>query len=402
MKKECIAMLLAGGQGSRLHVLTGDMAKPAVPFGGKFRIIDFPLSNCANSGIDTVGVLTQYRPLELNNYIGNGQPWELDRTNGGVHILPPYQSATGAVWYKGTANAIYQNIGFIDQYQPEYVVILSGDHIYKMDYSEMLRRHKESDAACTISVMEVPWEEASRFGIMSVDGEDNITEFAEKPREPKSNLASMGIYVFTWKKLREYLIADEADPASDNDFGKNIIPTMLKNGEKMAAYRFEGYWKDVGTLDSLWDANMDMLSPGSGLNLLDKKWRIYGRAPTCPPTYIGAQGDVGNSAIAKGCTVLGEVKNSVLSTGTCVDEGAEVSYSVVMPGAVIEKGAKVSYAIIGEGCRIGENAVVGGAPGSVDFDHWGIAVVGPHAQVRDGQVIQPNMMLGEDGKEVRR
>ena len=402
MKKECIAMLLAGGQGSRLYVLTGDMAKPAVPFGGKYRIIDFPISNCINSGIDTVGVLTQYRPLELNSYIGSGQPWDLDGSTGGVHILPPYQGSKGGTWYKGTANAIYQNIGFIDLYDPEYVVILSGDHIYKMDYSDMVARHKEANAACTVSVMEVPWEEASRFGIMSVDGEDNITEFAEKPREPKSNLASMGIYVFTWKKLREYLIADEADPASDNDFGKNIIPTMLKNGEKMAAYRFEGYWKDVGTLDSLWDANMDMLSPGSGLNLLDKKWRIYGRTPTCPPTYIGAQGDVGNSAIATGCTVLGEVKNSVLSTGTCVDEGAEVSYSVVMPGAVIGKGAKVSYAIIGEGCRIGENAVVGGAPGSVDFDHWGIAVVGPHAQVRDGQVIQPNMMLGEDGKEVRR
>ena len=402
MKKECVAMLLAGGQGSRLYVLTGNMAKPAVPFGGKFRIIDFPLSNCTNSGIDTVGVLTQYRPLELNGYIGSGQPWELDRMYGGVHILPPYQSATGAVWYKGTANAIYQNMGFVDLYDPEYVLVLSGDHIYKMDYSDLLRRHKEAKAACTISVMEVPWEEASRFGIMSVDGADLITEFAEKPKEPKSNLASMGIYVFTWSKLKAYLTADEADPRSDNDFGKNIIPTMLAAGETMAAYRFDGYWKDVGTLDSLWDANMDMLSPGSGLNLLDKKWRIYGRAPTCPPTYIGAQGDVGNSAVAKGCTVLGEVKNSVLSTGTCVDEGAEVSYSVVMPGAVIGKGAKVSYAIIGEGCRIGENAVVGGAPGSVDFDHWGIAVVGPHAQIRDGQVIQPNMMLGEDGKEVRR
>ena len=403
MKKHCIAMLLAGGQGSRLYALTAKVAKPSIPFGGKYRIIDFPLSNCANSGIDTVGVLTQYQPLLLNRYIGSGQAWDLDSIDGGVYILPPYQSAgERGSWFSGTANAIYQNIAFVDRYDPEYVAVLSGDHIYKMDYSDMLRRHKEAGAACTISVMEVPWEEASRFGIMSVDGEDNITEFAEKPREPKSNLASMGIYVFTWKKLREYLIADEADPASDNDFGKNIIPTMLKNGEKMAAYRFEGYWKDVGTLDSLWDANMDMLSPGSGLNLLDKKWRIYGRTPTCPPTYIGAQGDVGNSAIAKGCTVLGEVKNSVLSTGTCVDEGAEVSYSVVMPGAVIGKGAKVSYAIIGEGCRIGENAVVGGAPGSVDFDHWGIAVVGPHAQVRDGQVIQPNMMLGEDGKEVRR
>ena len=402
MKKECIAMLLAGGQGSRLYVLTGDMAKPAVPFGGKYRIIDFPLSNCTNSGIDTVGVLTQYRPLELNSYIGSGQPWDLDGSTGGVHILPPYQGSKGGTWYKGTANAIYQNIGFIDLYDPEYVVILSGDHIYKMDYSDMVKRHEEANAACTISVMEVPWSEASRFGIMAVDGDDMITEFAEKPKEPKSNLASMGIYVFSWQALRKYLTEDEADPNSDNDFGKNIIPKMLADGQKMTAYRFEGYWKDVGTLDSLWDANMDMLSPGSGLNLLDKKWRIYGRTPTCPPTYIGAQGDVGNSAIAKGCTVLGEVKNSVLSTGTCVDEGAEVSYSVVMPGAVIGKGAKVSYAIIGEGCRIGENAVVGGAPGSVDFDHWGIAVVGPHAQVRDGQVIQPNMMLGEDGKEVRR
>ena len=402
MAKEIVAMILAGGRGSRLYALTQKTAKPAVSFGGKYRIVDFPLSNCVNSNIDTVGIATQYQPQKLNEYIGNGQPWDLDRLHGGVHTLPPYEQAKGTDWYKGTANAIYQNIQFLEDYDPEYVLILSGDHIYKMDYSDMLRRHKETGADCTISVMEVPWEEASRFGIMSVDGEDNITEFAEKPREPKSNLASMGIYVFTWKKLREYLIADEADPASDNDFGKNIIPTMLKNGEKMAAYRFEGYWKDVGTLDSLWDANMDMLSPGSGLNLLDKKWRIYGRTPTCPPTYIGAQGDVGNSAIAKGCTVLGEVKNSVLSTGTCVDEGAEVSYSVVMPGAVIGKGAKVSYAIIGEGCRIGENAVVGGAPGSVDFDHWGIAVVGPHAQVRDGQVIQPNMMLGEDGKEVRR
>ena len=401
MKKECVAMLLAGGQGSRLYVLTGNMAKPAVPFGGKFRIIDFPLSNCTNSGIDTVGVLTQYRPLELNSYIGNGQPWELDRINGGVHILPPYQSADGAVWYKGTANAIYQNIGFVDLYDPEYVLALSGDHIYKMDYSDMLRRHKEAQADCTISVMEVPWEDASRFGIMNVDGADNITEFEEKPKNPKSNLASMGIYIFTWQKLRQYLIDDEADPRSENDFGKNIIPEMLRAGEKLVAYRFEGYWKDVCTLDSLWDANMDMLSPGSGLNLLDKKWRIYGRTPTCPPTYIGPAGDVGNSAIAKGCTVLGEVKNSVLSYGTTVGEGAEVSYSVVMPGAVIEPGAKVSYAIVGEKCRVGRNAVVGGTPGSVDFDKWGIAVLGPGTAVAAGETIEPKMMLGVSGKEVR-
>ena len=309
MKKECVAMLLAGGQGSRLYVLTGDMAKPAVPFGGKFRIIDFPLSNCTNSGIDTVGVLTQYRPLELNAYIGSGQPWELDRLDGGVHILPPYQSATGATWFKGTANAIYQNIGFVDLYDPEYVAVLSGDHIYKMDYSQML----------------------SRFGIMAVDENDLITEFAEKPREPKSNLASMGIYIFTWSKLRAYLIADEADPASENDFGKNVIPAMLAAGEKMAAYRFDGYWKDVGTLDSLWDANMDMLAPGSGLNLLDRRWPIYSRTPSCPPAFVGPDADVGNSAIAKGCDVRGEVKNSVLSYDTTIGEGASVAYSVLMP-----------------------------------------------------------------------
>ena len=321
--------------------------------------------------------------------------------HGGVHILPPYQSATGAVWYKGTANAIYQNMGFVDLYDPEYVLVLSGDHIYKMDYSDMLRRHKEAGAACTISVMEVPWEEASRFGIMSVDGDDHITEFAEKPKEPKSNLASMGIYIFTWSKLKAYLTADEADPQSENDFGKNIIPAMLSAGEVMAAYRFEGYWKDVGTLDSLWDANMDMLSPGSGLNLLDKSWPIYSRTPTCPPTFVGPNGDIGNSAVAKGCTILSEVKNTVLSYGSSVGEGAQVSYSVVMPNATIEAGAKVSYAIVGEGCHVGKNAVVGGNPGSVDFDQWGIAVLGPRTTVPDGGVVEPKMMLGANGKEVR-
>ena len=404
MKKECIAMLLAGGQGSRLYVLTGDMAKPAVPFGGKFRIIDFPLSNCANSGIDTVGVLTQYRPLELNQYVGNGQPWELDRRHGGVHILPPYQSATGAVWYKGTANAIYQNIGFVDLYDPDYVAILSGDHIYKMDYDRMLRLHKEKGAACTISVMEVPWEEASRFGIMAVDGEDNIVEFAEKPKEPKSNLASMGIYIFSWKKLREYLIADEANENSDNDFGKNIIPTMLNDGEKMVAYRFEGYWKDVGTLDSLWDANMDMLTPDSGLNLLDDSWPIRGRNEGCPPTYVGEKADIGNSAVARGCTLLGEVKNSVLSTGTTVGEGAVVTYSVVMPGAVIEAGAQVHYAIVGENCRIGVGAVVGAPPDQAeDPEQWGIAVLGPRTCVAAGEKVAPKTMLDKHhGEEAAR
>ena len=401
-KKTCVAMLLAGGQGSRLGVLTKKVAKPAVPYGGKYRIIDFPLSNCTNSGIDTVGVLTQYMPLELNSYIGSGAPWDLDLSTGGVFVLPPYQTGKTGDWYRGTANAIYQNMAFIEQYDPDYVLILSGDHIYKMDYNAMLQYHIRKGADATIAVRPVPWEEASRFGIMNTDADDNIVEFEEKPKQPKSNKASMGIYIFSWAKLRAYLTADEADKTSANDFGKNIIPAMLNDKQVMVAYNFEGYWKDVGTIESLWEANMDLLSVPMPIDLHDKKWRIYGRAPTCPPTYIGAQGDVGNSAIAKGCTVLGEVKNSVLSTGTCVDEGAEVSYSVVMPGAVIGKGAKVSYAIIGEGCRIGENAVVGGAPGSVDFDHWGIAVVGPHAQVRDGQVIQPNMMLGEDGKEVRR
>ena len=394
MKKECVAMLLAGGQGSRLYVLTGDMAKPAVPFGGKFRIIDFPLSNCTNSGIDTVGVLTQYRPLELNSYIGNGQPWELDRMNGGVHILPPYQSATGASWYKGTANAIYQNIGFVDMYDPDYVVVLSGDHIYKMDYSDMLRRHKEAEADCTIAVMEVPWDEAFRFGIMNVDETDTIVEFEEKPKNPKSNLASMGIYIFSWQKMRAYLIADENDETSSNDFGKNIIPNMLNAGEKMVAYRFEGYWKDVGTLDSLWDANMDMLSPASGLNLLDKEWPIYGRTPSCPPAFVGEKSDVGNSAIAKGCVIEGEVKNSVLSVNVTVKEGAQVSYSVLMPGAVVEEGAVVQYAILGENAVVAKGAKVGAAPETAeDPAQWGIAVLGPNTKLAENEVVAAKTML---------
>ena len=396
-------MLLAGGQGSRLYVLTGDMAKPAVPFGGKFRIIDFPLSNCTNSGIDTVGVLTQYRPLELNSYIGSGVPWDLDGSTGGVHILPPYMGSQGGTWYKGTANAIYQNIGFIDLYDPDYVVVLSGDHIYKMDYSQMLRRHKETGADCTISVMEVPWQEASRFGIMNVDEADVITDFEEKPAHPKSNLASMGIYIFTWKKLRAYLLQDDADPTSSNDFGKNVIPAMLRAGEKMVAYRFEGYWKDVGTLDSLWDANMDMLSPGSGLNLLDKRWPIYSRTPSCPPTFFSATADVGNSAVAKGCDIRGEVKNTVLSYNTVVEEGAVVAYSVVMPGAVVKKGARVEYAILGENSVVGEGAHVGAGPETAtDPDQWGVAVLGPHAEAAAGEVVPAGAMLdqthGQEGK----
>ena len=402
MKKECIAMLLAGGQGSRLYVLTGEMAKPAVPFGGKFRIIDFPLSNCANSGIDTVGVLTQYRPLELNSYIGNGQPWDLDHTDGGVHILPPYQSATGGTWYKGTANAIYQNMGFIDLYDPDYVVILSGDHIYKMDYSLMVRRHKESGAACTISVMEVPWDEAPRFGIMNVDESDRITEFEEKPKAPKSNLASMGIYVFSWQTLRRYLIEDERDDASSNDFGKNIIPAMLREGEKMAAYRFSGYWKDVGTLESLWDANMDMLARDTGLDLLDPDWPIYARTTSLPPAFLGSQVEISNSAISRGCDLQGTVKNSVLSPDVTVEEGAEVSYSVLMPGVTVERGAVVRYAILGENCRIRAGARVGDDPERVEPVNWGLAVLGPGTEVEAGRVIAPKTILDRSGEEVSR
>ena len=396
MKKECIAMLLAGGQGSRLYVLTGAMAKPAVPFGGKFRIIDFPLSNCTNSGIDTVGVLTQYRPMELNSYIGSGQPWDLDSSSGGVHILPPYMGSKGGTWYKGTANAIYQNIGFIDQYQPEYVVILSGDHIYKMDYSEMLRRHKESDAACTISVMEVPWEEASRFGIMSVDGEDMITEFAEKPRQPKSNLASMGIYVFSWKALRRYLTEDEADPGSENDFGKNIIPKMLAAGEKLLPYRFEGYWRDVGTIVSLWDANMDMLSP-TLINLYDPKWPIRAKSPIRPPHSIGRQAEVVHSIITEGCTIEGHVENSVLSNSVTVGAGARVLYSILHPGVVVEPGAVVEYAILGEGTVVGAGAHVGAQPDGTDA--WCVATVGPDVAVPAGATVPAGAMI-YDGAEV--
>lgn len=396
MKKECIAMLLAGGQGSRLYVLTENMAKPAVPFGGKFRIIDFPLSNCANAGIDTVGVLTQYRPLELNRYIGSGQPWDLDRADGGVHILPPYQSAGGASWYKGTANAIFQNIGFVDMYDPEYVLILSGDHIYKMNYAKMLAHHKKAGADCTISVMEVPWEDAPRFGIMNVDENDTITEFEEKPAHPKSNLASMGIYVFTWKKLREYLIEDESDEASSNDFGKNIIPKMLAAGEKLLPYRFKGYWRDVGTIVSLWDANMDMLSP-TLINLYDPQWPIRARSPIRPPHSIGRQAEVVHSIITEGCTIEGHVENSVLSSSVTVGAGARVHYSILHPGVVIEPGAVVEYAIIGEGTVVGAGAHIGAQPDGTDG--WGVATVGPDTAVPAGGTVPAGAMI-YDGAEV--
>ncbi|MCI9506783.1 MAG: glucose-1-phosphate adenylyltransferase [Oscillospiraceae bacterium] len=402
MKKECIAMLLAGGQGSRLYVLTSDVAKPAVPFGGKYRIIDFPLSNCTNSGIDTVGVLTQYKPLELNSYIGSGQPWDLDRLDGGVHILPPYmQEGEKGSWFKGTANAIYQNIGFVDMYDPDYVVILSGDHIYKMNYGKMVEAHKKAGAACTISVLEVPWAEAPRFGIMAVDEADNIVEFQEKPKEPKSNLASMGIYVFSWKKLREYLIADEQDPSSSNDFGKNIIPKMLGAGEKMVAYRFEGYWKDVGTLESLWDANMDMLSRGD-LDLLEDSWPIYARLPAEPPAFIGKSALVEHSVVTQGCEINGKVMNSVLSHGARIEDGAEVSYSVLMPGVTVKRGAVVRYAILGENCQVEAGATVGDSPENCDPDKWGVTVMGPGSAAAAGEVVAPNTMLNRDHKEVSR
>ena len=402
MKKECIAMLLAGGQGSRLYVLTSNVAKPAVPFGGKYRIIDFPLSNCTNSGIDTVGVLTQYKPLELNSYIGSGQPWDLDRLDGGVHILPPYmQEGDKGSWYKGTANAIYQNIGFVDMYDPEYVVILSGDHIYKMNYDKMLEAHKAAEAACTISVLEVPWDEAPRFGIMAVDGEDNITEFQEKPKQPKSNLASMGIYIFTWQKLRQALIEDEADPNSSNDFGKNIIPKFLAAGEKMIAYRFDGYWKDVGTLESLWDANMDMLSRGD-LDLLEDSWPIYARLPSQPPAYIGKSSLVEHSVVTQGCEITGTVKNSVLSPGARVEDGAEVHYSVLMPGVTVKRGAVVRYAILGENCQVDAGAVVGADPESCEPDEWGITVLGPGTAIAAGETVKPKTMLNSEHKEVSR
>ncbi|MEG2073759.1 MAG: glucose-1-phosphate adenylyltransferase, partial [Angelakisella sp.] len=332
-------MLLAGGQGSRLYALTQKLAKPAVPYGGKYRIIDFPLSNCVNSGIDTVGVLTQYQPLILNEYLGNGQPWDLDRLDGGVFTLPPYQKSSGSDWYTGTANAIYQNIPFIERYDPEYVLILSGDHIYKMDYNKMLLEHKANNAACTIAVLEVPMEEASRFGIMNVNPDGSVYEFEEKPKNPKSNLASMGIYIFSFAKLKEYLNKDEADTKSSNDFGKNIIPAMLAENERMFTYNFDGYWKDVGTIESLWEANMDLLDPNVPLELYDPAWKIYARNPVMPPHYIAADAKVENSMITEGCEIEGEVDFSILFAGVKVEKGAVVRDSIVMPGSVIKSGA---------------------------------------------------------------
>ena len=359
VSKDCVVMILAGGQGSRLGALTKNVAKPAVPFGGKYRIIDFPLSNCVHSGINTVGVLTQYQPLELNRYIGNGNPWDLDRSHGGVYVLPPYQSAKAGEWYKGTANAIYQNLSFLESFKPENVLILSGDHIYKMHYGEMLKAHKESGAAVTIAVMPVPWEEASRFGIMNVDEEGTITDFEEKPAEPKSNLASMGIYIFTYEVLKKYLEADERDPSSANDFGKNIIPTMLENGEKMVSFRFEGYWKDVGTIHSLWEANMDLVDQPPKFDLNDRSWSIYSRNMALAPHYVGQNAKITNSTVTEGCFIDGEIKHSVIFGGVELGEGSVVSDSVIMPGAKIGKNVVIEKAVIGADAVIGDGAKVG-------------------------------------------
>ena len=396
-KQEVVAMLLAGGQGSRLGVLTRKIAKPAVPFGGKYRIIDFPLSNCVNSGIEAVGVLTQYQPLVLNEYIGNGQPWDLDSNSSGVRVLSPYEKIKGADWYSGTANAIYQNITYIDRYRPDYVVILSGDHIYKMDYSKMIAAHKANEADCTIAVIDVPMAEASRFGIMNTNPDGSIYEFEEKPEHPKSTNASMGIYVFSWDKLRKYLIEDEETEGSHHDFGKDILPKMLADGQRMFAYEFEGYWKDVGTIDSLWEANMDLLDPNVPLDLTDEAWKIYSRNPVVPPQYIADGAEVQNSLIADGCSISGAVDFSVLFSNVVVKPGAVVQDSIIMPGSVIEEGAVVQYAIVSENTVIGKNAVVGARPETiVDKDQWGIAVIGDNLVIGDGAKIAPKAMISEN------
>ena len=390
-KKECISMLLAGGQGSRLYVLTERTAKPAVPFGGKYRIIDFSLSNCVNSGIDTIGILTQYQPLELNEYIGTGDPWGLNRNFGGVHVLPPYTKSQGNEWYKGTANAIYQNFPFIEMYGPKYVLILSGDHIYKMDYAKMLSYHKEKGAECTIAVIEVPLSEASRMGIMSADAGGAITEFEEKPAVPKSNTASMGVYIFNWDVLRKYLTEDENDPKSDNDFGKNVIPKMLSEGRKMFAYRFEGYWKDVGTLDSLWKANMDLLDPDDPIRLRDPAFRIYSRNYAHPSSVLNEKAEVRHSYVAEGCVINGSVSGSIIYSGCTVEEGAVVENSVVMPGSVIKKGAAVRYAMIGEDCTVASGAVFGEKPEEPASPK--IAVLGHGKTVAEGQTVAAGSIL---------
>lgn len=399
VSKNCVAMILAGGQGSRLGALTKNVAKPAVPFGGKYRIIDFPLSNCVHSGIDTVGVLTQYRPLELNTYIGNGNPWDLDRSHGGAFVLPPYQSGETGEWYKGTANAIYQNLGFLEGFNPKNVLILSGDHIYKMQYSEMLKAHRESDAAVTIAVMPVPWEEAPRFGIMNTNETGEIVEFEEKPAEPKSNLASMGIYIFKYDVLKKYLTDDERDPKSENDFGKNIIPKLLADGQKLMSYRFEGYWKDVGTVQSLWEANMDLIDEPPKFDLSDRKWIIYSRNYALQPHFVGESASVKQSTVAEGCVIEGTVEHSIISSGVKIGKGAVVKDAVIMPGAVIGDGAVVGKSVIGPQAVVGANAKIGVSDESEDNPYaskyctHGIVLIEGGAEVDDNADILKGSMV---------
>ncbi len=401
-KQEVVAMLLAGGQGSRLGVLTRKMAKPAVPFGGKYRIIDFPLSNCANSGIVAGGVLTQYLPLVLNDNLGNGDPWDLDNSNAGVHILSPYEQKGGASWYSGTANAIYQNINFIERYDPEYVLVLSGDHIYKMDYSKMIAFHSEKNADCTIAVINVPLAEASRFGIMNTNPDGSIYEFEEKPAHPKSTNASMGIYVFTWSKLRKYLELDAAVENSEHDFGKNILPNMLADGQSMYAYPFEGYWKDVGTIDSLWEANMDLLNPKTTLDLSDKQYKVYSRNPMMPPHYVGDTAQLQNSVVADGCNIHGTLEFSVLFNGVTVEKNAVITDSILMPNVTVKEGARISYAIVSEGTVVGKNAKIGARPEDMpDKKDWGIAVVGENLTIGDNAVVEPKAMIDQDIQGVK-
>ncbi|MBR1478787.1 MAG: glucose-1-phosphate adenylyltransferase [Lachnospiraceae bacterium] len=397
MAKEIVAMILAGGQGSRLYALTQNLAKPAVPFGGKYRIIDFPLSNCVNSGIDTVGILTQYQPLVLNEYVGNGQPWDLDRTYGGVHVLPPYQQAENSDWYKGTANAIYQNLPFIKRYDPKYVIILSGDQICKQDYNDFLEFHKAKNAEFSVAVMEVPWEEASRFGLMVADENDKITEFQEKPKEPKSNLASMGIYIFNADVLYKYLSADERNEASSNDFGNDVIPMLLRDGISMYAYHFNGYWKDVGTISSLWEANMEIMDPDhSGINLFDDDWKIYSRNSGHTGHKIGTTATIENAMITDGCRIHGTVNHSILFSGVTVEQGAEVHDAVVMSNVVIKAGAKVSHCIVAENAVIEKNATVGAMPVGGEK---GVATIGPGVHVGEGAIVGPQAMVDTDVKD---
>ncbi|MBE6707619.1 MAG: glucose-1-phosphate adenylyltransferase [Ruminococcaceae bacterium] len=388
-KKECVAMILAGGQGSRLYVLTESTAKPAVPFGGKYRLIDFPLSNCVNSGIDTVGILTQYQPLQLNEYIGNGSPWGLNSSAGGIHILSPYSKSAGSEWYSGTANAIFQNISFIDRYNPTHVLILSGDHVYKMEYDRMMADHVKNDADCTIAVLNVPLEEASRFGIMNADENGKIYEFEEKPKVPKSTMASMGVYVFRWEVLRRYLIEDDADPDSSNDFGKNIIPKMLEGGHSLYVHEFDGYWKDVGTIDSLWQANMDILGECPMLDMRDTKNPIYARNYAHPASYIDPEAEIVNSYVAAGCTIYGKVYNSIVSTGCVIEKDVEIHDSFIMPEAKIQNHSTVRYAIVGEGAVVHANARIGDNPQFYPAEEWGISVVGKEKEVAQNGVIKP-------------